>query len=379
MKIRHILYIATASLLTLSCGERTVEPELEDRILLLEGSATGMFFAREGSVVNYKFVASKPWKIEIDSPWLSVSRTSAAAGTYTVKFTAAGNDSREDRTAKAVIRAGSASVEISAAQDARAGVYKVIAHRCGFLENGCAQNSLKSLEATIATRCYGAEVDVMWTADDDVVICHPDGSYKVNGLDPTEHTLAEIRAAGKLSDGSEMPSLGDFLEVVSDRGRNPYGTKLWLDIKGKSTEFQERVMERSAEIAKSYDAGRLVEFLVPGGYPAYIEMKTRMACDYGIACAWNGKVVDYTMYGSNGWGQMPFGTYNSGNANWPPTKYTDNGVTVSIYHTPSSVGSYGDLYYYVVPYYKNLKAIFVNHPQALIDELIKQGVEDRIE
>lgn len=256
-------------------------------------------------------------------------------------------------------------------------IYKVVAHRGGYLENGLAENSMMSLRKTIDQRCYASECDVMWTADDKVLICHPSGPYLVNGLDPSTHTLTEIRIAGKLSDGSTMPCLEDFLKILVDKKQNPYGTKLWLDIKGASNETVKKVMLRAAEIANEMNACHLVEYLVPDNYADYVGISSYLRKNYGIACAWNKTITEVANYGVNGWGQLPYHTYNTNNIQWPPTSYTDYGVTLSIYHTPSTVDSYAGLYQDVVPYYPVLKAIFVNHPQALIDYLIKTGYEEK--
>ncbi len=255
-------------------------------------------------------------------------------------------------------------------------IYKVVAHRGGYLENGLAENSVKSLRKTIEQRCYASECDVMWTADDKVLICHPSGPYLVNGLDPSTHTLTEIRMAGKLSDGSMMPCLEDFLKILMDKKQNPFGTKLWLDIKGASNQTEKKVMLRAAEIAREMNACHLVEYLVPDDYADYIGISLYLRKNYGIACAWNKTITEVAKYGVNGWGQLPYHTYNKDNIHWPPTSYTDNGVNVSIYHTPSTIDSYANLYQEVVPYYPVLKAIFVNHPQALIDYLIEAGYEE---
>ena len=214
----------------------------------------------------------------------------------------------------------------------------------------------------------------MWTADNDIVLCHPDDQYMINGLVPSASTLAQIRAAGKLTNGEQMPSLADFLAVLADKNSNPLGTKLWIDVKGNTTDLQDKVMKRAAEIAKEMNACEFVEMLVPYGYSAYASLAATMKSQYGINCAWNGRYVTPGAYGNGGWCQVPYGNYRVSEF-WPPTGYFNAGVTVSIYQTPSSASSYTSFYNDIKEYYPQLKAIFVNHPQYIIEKLIKDGLE----
>lgn len=110
-------------------------------------------------------------------------------------------------------------------------VYKVVAHRGGSAECKLPDCSVASLKYAISQNCYASESDIVLTGDKDILICHPDGNGRVNGLDPGTHTLAEIRAAGNLSNGELIPTLTDFLKIVMDKELNPNGMKLWLDVK----------------------------------------------------------------------------------------------------------------------------------------------------
>ena len=97
-------------------------------------------------------------------------------------------------------------------------LYKVIAHRGGYLENGLAECSIASLKETIRERCYGSECDVMWTVDGQILVCHPDDSGKVNGLVPSKSTLADIRAAGKLSASGRSVSVQERIPAAGNYG-----------------------------------------------------------------------------------------------------------------------------------------------------------------
>lgn len=374
MKTVRTILTALAVLFGLAACKGNTEVKIDDKINIVDGSEV-MSFEKSGGKSSVKFAASNPWKLELNSAWVEASRLSGPAGTFTVSFTIAQNETYEDREAQAQLVCGTVSKTFTFKQPAKARLYKVVAHRCGFLENGAAENSLTALQRTIDTHCYAAEVDVVWTADNDVVVCHPvDG--KVNGLLPVQHTLAEIRAAGTLTDGSQMPSLGDFLKILADKEKNPLGTKVWLDIKGNSVDEYQKVMDRSAEIAKEYGACNLVEYLVPSGYADYKGIRTSLASNYGIEAAWNSKVDAPENYGANGWAQMPFGTLRASEY-WPVTKYFDAGVRVSVYQTPSNKNSYSGFIVDMFPYYDRVKAIFVNHPQYIIDELVKQGYAEK--
>ena len=258
-------------------------------------------------------------------------------------------------------------------------LYKIIAHRGGYRENGLTQCSVQSLKETIRERCYGSECDIMWTADGDVLVCHPDENGKVNGLIPSVSTMAQIRSAGKLDNGEQMPSLEDFLKVVSDPEINPLGTKLWLDVKWVNADLTEKVMYAAAEIAKKMNACQYIEFLTPGAYKKYVDMSVYMMDNYGIPSAWNGKVTTPSSYGKYGWGQMPWTTLLS-SSYWPPDQYFNAGVQVSIYSTPTNYtggGAYEDSGFLrdALPLYDKCKALFVNHPQYIISHLILSGKE----
>lgn len=374
MRFRLSILVAAAAAVIFASCDKEPSTDIADRVTLLDGTSSTMIFEKTGGAATMKFVATKDWTISISGEWLSCSRMAGTKGTSQVSLNAEANETYSERTAEVTISAGSANQVISVKQYPKAQLYKVVAHRCGYLENGCAENSLTALKKTVAQYCYAAEVDVMWTKDNNVVVCHPDDSYKVNGLVPSESTLAEIREKGTLSDGSQMPCLEDFLDILVDKDVNPLGTKVWLDIKGPSTDTQKKVMDRCAEIAKTYKAGSLVEYLVPSGYADYTGMRASLMDNYGIDAAWNSKVDAPSAYGANGWAQMPYSTLRTSDY-WPISKsYLNSGVRVSIYYTPSSK-KYDSFYLDCLPIYNDVKALFVNHPQALIDELIKKGYE----
>lgn len=353
----------------------------EDKIVLSSIEAPEMHFPADGGNADLKFGAyGSDWTISSSKDWVSANPTSGTSGTRTVKISAEKNPTLDDRDAVLTIVCGKEKLDIAVLQPGNPSaehLYKVIAHRGGYLENGLPEGSVAALKKTISQYCYGSECDAMWTMDNDIILCHPDGNNMVNGLVPSTHTLAEIQAAGGLSNGEKLPSLRDYLAVLTDKSINPHGTRLWIDVKGPSADLQEKVMVRCAEIAKEYNACSLVEFLVPNGYSAYTAMKAQMGTNYGINCAWNGHIGDPSIYGDGGWAQLPYSDYKASKY-WPPTTLMDAGVTLSIYYTPSKVSSCKNFYNDVFPYYSRMKAIFVNFPEDTINNLISKGYETRV-
>lgn len=364
-----------AILMAASCNKQTKEAK-PDAVRIRQSCNPEQLFDAIGGEVNINFISTNDWHVEVADPWLTVTPRSGTGGSRMVTLKVQPYEGYERRTTTATVISGSATLVLTAIQKAKVegSLYKVVAHRGGYLENGCAEGSIAAMKASIAQRCYAVECDAMWTADNDIVLCHPDDQYMINGLVPSASTLAQIRAAGKLTNGEQMPSLADFLAVLADKNSNPLGTKLWIDVKGNTTDLQDKVMKRAAEIAKEMNACEFVEMLVPYGYSAYASLAATMKSQYGINCAWNGRYVTPGAYGNGGWCQVPYGNYRVSEF-WPPTGYFNAGVTVSIYQTPSSASSYTSFYNDIKEYYPQLKAIFVNHPQYIIEKLIKDGLE----
>lgn len=139
----------------------------------------------------------------------------------------------------------------------------IVAHRGGSSEAKCPDNSMASLRYAISLGCYASECDIYWTKDNDVIVAHANGECKINGLHPWEATLAEIRAAGTLSNGEQIPSLSEFIDVVMKEGSC---TRLWLDIKNITspstlTQYPINAVKRSCEIISEKGANHFVEFI----------------------------------------------------------------------------------------------------------------------
>ena len=243
-------------------------------------------------------------------------------------------------------------------------VYKVVAHRGGSAECKLPDCSVASLKYAISQNCYASEADIVLTGDKDILICHPDGNGRVNGLDPGTHTLAEIRAAGNLSNGELIPTLTDFLKIVMDKELNPNGMKLWLDVKrfddaGRSI----NACLRASEIIAGANAQNYCEFLIPTGEDIFMAVRDKVINDYKINIAWMtctnpAKYADPKEYGKV-WAQLAYRKILGDNpeSSYRPLDYFNAGLPLSIAGVDDDK-TMAD----VIPYYPKLKAIFTNYP-----------------
>ena len=257
-------------------------------------------------------------------------------------------------------------------------VYKVVAHRGGSAECKLPDCSVASLKYAISQNCYASESDIVLTADKNILICHPDGNGKVNGLDPGTHTLAEIRAAGNLSNGELIPTLTDFLKIVMDKELNPNGMKLWLDVKRfDDAERSINACLRASEIIAGANAQSYCEFLIPTGEDIFMAVRDKVINDYKINIAWMtctnpAKYADPKDYGKV-WAQLAYSKILGDNpgSSYRPLDYFNAGLPLSIYGADDDK-TIAD----VIQYYPKLKAIFTNYPAKLISKLKEQKYID---
>ena len=159
----------------------------------------------------------------------------------------------------------------------------IVAHRGGSSECGQPDNSIGSLKYAMSLKLYASECDIYWTKDNNIVVAHADGNYKINGLLPWESTLDELRKAGTLKNGEKLPSLEDFLKTVMVEGNC---TKLCLDIKYTSpTTYAVNAVIRACEIIKEMQAEKFCEFICTGNTTV---AKTASQCmvAYKIPVGW---------------------------------------------------------------------------------------------
>ena len=257
-------------------------------------------------------------------------------------------------------------------------VYKVVAHRGGSAECKLPDSSVASLKYAISQNCYASETDIVLTGDKDILICHPDGNGLVNGLDPATHTVAEIRAAGNLSNGEPIPTLTDFLKIVIDKKLNPNGMKLWLDVKRfADADRSINACLRASVIISGANAQSYCEFLIPTGEDIFMAVRDRVINDYKINIAWMtctnpAKYADPKDYGKV-WAQLAYRKILGDNpeSKYRPLDYFNAGLPLSIYGADDDK-TMAD----VIPYYPKLKAIFTNYPAKLISKLREQKYID---
>ena len=254
---------------------------------------------------------------------------------------------------------------------------KVVAHRGGSAECGAPDNSRAALKYAMSLKCYAMECDIYWTKDNDVVIAHAANTYYINGLKPWEYSLEQLRRAGKLKNGEELPSLSDFLDIVQVEGNC---TKLCLDIKNLDndlTEYPSKAVMRACEIIAERKAEKFCEFICTGNATV---ATAAAACQvkYGIPVGWMSSAVPATHL-SKGftWANLstiyiqPFGTSTTQRT---IDQYLNAGMEFSVYNVDRQSGDGNATYSdeavaYYVSRYKDLRFICSNYPKWLLSKV----------
>ncbi len=258
-------------------------------------------------------------------------------------------------------------------KDEEKALYNVVAHRGGYLECGRPDCSIASLRYAISVGCSASECDIVITKDNDIIVAHPVGGYMINGLAPYEHTVAEIRAAGKLANGEEMPTLRDFLNVIMDKEQNPLGTKIWLDVKqlskggtNLSIDYSVNACFRAAEIIREMKAEEYCEFLIPSGNGIINAVRDMIADEYKISIAWMTatKPSNY----KQAWAQLAYAKIFGSGTTYGPLDYINAGVPLGVHNVDDEATMDA-----VIPYYPRLKGITTNYPSKLINKLKQKG------
>jgi len=137
---------------------------------------------------------------------------------------------------------------------------KIIAHRGYWNCPGSAQNSIHSLEGSIALGLYGSEIDVYITADDVVVVNH---DRSINGLLIESSNYEELMDI-RLSNGEPLPLLQQFIDIIKNQDQ----TKLIIEIKPHSTATNEkRAVDAVLKLVEEGGTAHLVEY---NSFSAYI-------------------------------------------------------------------------------------------------------------
>ena len=253
---------------------------------------------------------------------------------------------------------------------------KVVAHRGGSRETGMPDNSRAALRYTMSLKCYAMECDIYWTKDNNVIIAHATDTYYVNGLKPWEHTVEEIRKAGKLKNGEEVPTLEDFLDIVQVEGNC---TKLCIDIKnldGSLTAYPINAVQRACEIIKDRKAEKFCEFICTGNETV---AKGAATCKsvYGIPVGWmaNKGPSSHKAMGFS-WANLSAASYMTpyGGGERTIDEFKNAGMEISVFNIDSQSGDGNAVYSeeavnYYVSRYADLRFICTNYPSWLLKKL----------
>lgn len=247
---------------------------------------------------------------------------------------------------------------------------KVVAHRGGFMEKGCPDNSIEALNYAIELGCYASEIDVYITKDNKVIVAHADNDDKINGFHPWEATYEQIAAAGKLTNGETIPKLEDYIERVVEAGT----IILWIDIKtipslpqNIGNEYSSRCAERASEIVRELKANYFVEFIVGR---ADVLKRTINASKGDWLCGYMNTAMSPSSFQQNGytWANFSISSifYNNGKiqGNYSIDDYSNNGIRVSVFNVDNDENRA----WYITKMDK-LYAITTNYPKALLERI----------
>lgn len=271
---------------------------------------------------------------------------------------------------------GQGGGEVKKATEPAACSNRVVAHRGGSRESGNPDNSRASLRYTMDLKCYAMECDIYWTKDNNVVIAHATDTYYINGLKPWEHTLLELRKAGKLKNGEELPCLEDFLDMVQVEGNC---TKLCLDIKnldGNLTAYPIKAVQRACEIIKDRKAEKFCEFICTGNETVAAQAATCMTV-YGIPVGWMADKgpAAHKAKGFN-WANLSAASYMTPYGQGVRTidEFKNAGMQISVFNIDKQSGDGNAVFSdeavnYYVSRYNDLRFICTNYPDWLLKKL----------
>ncbi len=253
---------------------------------------------------------------------------------------------------------------------------KVVAHRGGSRESNNPDNSRAGLRYTMSLGCYAMECDIYWTKDNNVVIAHATDTYYVNGLKPWEHTILELRKAGKLKNGEELPTLEEFLDIVQVEGNC---TKLCLDIKnldGTLTDYPVKAVQRACEIIREHKAEKFCEFICTGNETVARQAAACMTV-YGIPVGWmaNKTPAEHKAKGFK-WANLSAASYMSPYGDGPRTidEFKNAGMEISVFNVDRQSGDGNAVFSeeavnYYISRYADLRCICTNYPDWLLKKL----------
>jgi len=258
----------------------------------------------------------------------------------------------------------------------------VVAHRGGSAECGSPDNSIASLKYAMSLGCYGSECDIYWTKDNNIVVAHADGDTRINGLHPWEATLDELRAAGKLDNGEDLPSLDEYLDVVMSAGSC---TKLVLDIKktpykdASGNEKQDNEVpiaatRRACEIIKEKKAENFVEFICCG-IEAVMRESQKYALELGVDIGWNTGHNAAAVYSRGfSWANLSTVSFVKFGGTCTFEEFEEHHVLLSVYCVDKEKFDSNSIYKdadveYMMGYYPMMRTICSNYPAWIMDKI----------
>ena len=227
---------------------------------------------------------------------------------------------------------------------------RIVAHRFGASECGAPDNSMEGLKYAMSLGVYGAECDAYITKDNEVIIAHASGTCEINGNVPYKTTLAKIRAAGKLSNGEQIPTLNELLDAAM-RKNSP--TRLVIDIKrisypANNPEPVIACAKRVCEIVKAKKADNFVILLCTGFDNSVMKAAWTYAIQSGLPIAMNsGKApADINGMGFNWVNLAAKDLYEEagGSGSINVNDYLNAGINVSIYNVDKKAGDGNAVY-----------------------------------
>lgn len=258
---------------------------------------------------------------------------------------------------------------------------KISAHMCGATEAGLPANSIAALKYAKSLGVYGAECDVYWTKDDNVVVGHANGLCEINGRAPYKATLAELRVAGKLSNGEQLPTLQDMIKEVMVEG---CCTRLMVDVKKinypvNQPQYVINCARRVCEIVEEMGAKHFVHIHCTGFNDNAMKSAWGYAQDAGLEISMNsGKSPE--SYGALGFNWInlaaatQMGPEAGGTGSYTLKSYLDAGIAVSVYNVDKQAGDGNAVYSnaavaWYLKNYSSFKSLCTNYPAWLLDKV----------
>lgn len=259
----------------------------------------------------------------------------------------------------------------------------IVAHRGGgreWLSASHPDNSMVVMRYAQSLGCMAAEIDIYHTKDNRVIVGHADGNLCINGLRPWEHTLEEIRLAGKIANGEPIMTFEELIEATVIPGSC---TQVQVDVKkvDNMPEVSAKAGRLACDLVKEYNAEAWFEFCVTG-HKTVMEMIHQYIKDRGIYVGWAtdwapSKIINQGRRDWSDW--VNVSCKNGMNANWGGIgendlqDYLNEGMKPSVYCVDMDA-FYSHAIYdetYIQKYLDNsdkFYCILTNYPKWLLEQ-----------